>query len=306
MPEPVLSPEPARETVAPAAPPPPRPEPAAPSAWSRSAPRPVLRVASPVAPMAPVAEPPEGVDAHLVSLLSPTTFEAEQYRTLRHMIEQLHASAQVSVVACTSPAGGDGKTTTAINLAGALAQAPDMKVLLVDADLRRPMVAEALTMTSDAGPGLVGGILQRELSLGDLVRTRAPFNLSIVPAGRMSTNPYELLQSPRFAELLVEARRDYDYVIVDTPPLVSIPDCRAIARSVDGFVVVVAAHRTPRKMLEEALTVVDLAKVIGLVYNRDDRPLGAYYSYGPAVPQGGDPGGRGRALLPFGRGGRSR
>src|SRR5262249_24984612 len=95
----------------------------------------------------PVAEAaPDWVDAHMVSLVRPPSFEAEQYRTLRHMIEQLRARDNVSVVACSSPIGGDGKTLTAINLAGALAQAKDTTVLLVDADLRRPSVARELTL----------------------------------------------------------------------------------------------------------------------------------------------------------------
>jgi len=221
----------------------------------------------------------EGIDGHMVSLVTPTTFEAEQYRTLRHMIEELHQRARLSIIACSSPTGGDGKTTTAINLAGALAQARDTKVLLVDADLRQPTIARELTLGGDAGPGLVGAILRRELTLADVVRSRPPFTLSILPAGRTSANPYELLKSPRLAELMQEARRHYDYVVVDTPPLVAIPDCRAIASYVDGFLLVVAAHRTPRKLVEEALNVMEPAKVIGLVFNRDDRPLSGYDPY---------------------------
>jgi protein-tyrosine kinase len=282
---------------------PPVEEPPAARAFARPSPKPAPR-AEPVV----VAEPPpaEGVDGHLVSLVTPTTFEAEQYRTLRHMIEHLHASAKMSVIACTSATGGDGKTTTSINLAGALAQAPDTKVLLVDADLRRPSVARALTFGSEAGPGLVGAILHRDLGLADVVRRRPPFNLAVVPAGRMSANPYELLKSPRLAELMDEARQQYDFVVVDTPPLVSIPDCRAIARCVDGFLVIVAAHRTPRKLLEEALTVIEPAKVIGLVFNGDDRPLAGYYSYSSAANGKGSqdwrtPVRRARKLLPFGR-----
>jgi capsular exopolysaccharide synthesis family protein len=213
----------------------------------------------------------------MVSLVTPNTFEAEQYRTLRHMIEQLHTSAGVSIIACTSPAGGDGKTTTAINLAGALAQAPDAKVLLVDADLRRPCIARELTLSDDAGPGLVGAIVNRNLTLEDVVRRRPPFTLSILPAGSTVANPYELLKSPRLGELMEEARRRYDYVVLDTPPVVTIPDCRAIARWVDGFVVIVAAHRTPRKLLEETLNSMEPAKVIGLIFNGDDRPLSGYY-----------------------------
>ena len=223
------------------------------------------------------AEVADGIDGHMVSLVAPTTFEAEQYRTLRHMIEQLHTTAGVSIIACTSPAGGDGKTTTAINVAGALAQAPDAKVLLVDADLRRPCIARELTLGDDAGPGLVGAIVNRKLTLEDVVRRRPPFTLSILPAGSAVANPYELLKSPRLGELMEEARRRYDYVVLDTPPVVTIPDCRALARWVDGFVVIVAAHRTPRKLVEEALNSMEPAKVIGLIFNGDDRPFSGYY-----------------------------
>lgn len=218
-----------------------------------------------------------GIDGHMVSLLTPTSFEAEQYRTLRHTIEQLHASAGLSIIACTSPTGGDGKTITAINLAGALAQGTDTRVLLVDADLRRPCIARELMLGDDAGPGLVGAIVNRELTLESVVRVRPPFALSILPAGAKVGNPYELLKSPRLVELMDQARQRYDYVVLDTPPAVTIPDCRAIARCVDGFVIVVAAHRTPRKMLEEALNSMEPAKVIGLIFNADDRPLTGYY-----------------------------
>jgi len=78
------------------------------------------------------------VDDHLVSLIAPAAFEAEQYRALRHMVEQLHKARDLRIVAVTSPGVGDGKTTTAINLAGALAQVPPNRGLLVDVDLRRP------------------------------------------------------------------------------------------------------------------------------------------------------------------------
>lgn len=263
-------------------------EAAAPTTVRRPAPEPAPReMKAPLDLRPPVEvkasqedEAREGIDGHMVSLVTPTGFEAEQYRTLRHMIEELHASAQLSIIACTSPAGGDGKTTTAINLAGALAQARDARVLLVDADLRRPTIARELVLRDVAGPGLVGAILNRELTLADVVRPRPPFNLSVLPAGRTSANPYELLKAPRLAQLMQEARRDYDYVVLDTPPLVGVPDCRAIASFVDGFLVVVAAHRTPRKLVEEALGTMEPAKLIGLVFNRDHHPLGGYYSYG--------------------------
>ena len=210
---------------------------------------------------------------HLVSLLAPASFEAEQYRALRHVVEQLRGSAELSVVAVSSPDAADGKTTTAINFAGTLAQAPDARVLLIDADLRGANLAGYLGLDDQTAPGLVDAILDTNLTLEAVTQKRPHLNLSIVSAGRRSSTPYEVLKSTRVGELLVEARKKYDYVIVDTPPLVSVPDGRVIGKWVDGFIIVVAAHRTPRKLLEEALHVTEPAKLVGLVFNGDDRHL---------------------------------
>lgn len=227
-----------------------------------------------------------GVEEHLVSLLSSNSFEAEQYRTLRYTVEHMRKECDLQVVAVTSPAAGDGKTTTAINLAGAFAQTPEVRILLIDTDLRRPAVYRQLGLPDSHAPGLTEAILDQAVSLKDVVLHRAPFNLDVLPVGRMVDAPYEVLRSPRFGEVLGEARRQYDFVILDTPPLLAVPDCRVIAKWVDGFLVVVAAHRTPGKLLEEALNIMKSDKMVGLVFNDDDRPLmgydGYYYAYGPS------------------------
>lgn len=255
------------------------PAPAAPPGDRLPAWTPVTAGLEPERAREPAEEPPEGVEEHLVSLLTPTAFEAEQYRGLRHTVEQLHKTARLSIVAVSSPVAGDGKTMTAINLAGALAQAPEARVLLVEADLRRPSVAHRLGLGDSDGCGLVDAILGPGFALDNVVRRRSPFNLSVLPAGRRLTAPYELLKSARLGELLEEARRRFDYIVVDTPPLVPIPDCRVIGKWVDGFLVIVAAHKTPRRLVEEALKVVEPAKIVGLVFNKDDRLLSGYYGY---------------------------
>jgi tyrosine-protein kinase len=223
-------------------------------------------------------EMPQGVDEHLVSLLTPGAFEAEQYRALRHTIEQMHKGTGLKVIAVTSAAVGDGKTTTAINLAGALAQAPDARVLLVDADLRHPGVADLLGLRGGNSPDLVSAIMDPALGLTQVIEERPPFNLSVMRAHQSPARPYELLKSPRVGALLDEARASFDYVIVDAPPLVAVQDCRVISEWVDGFLMVVHAHRTPRRLLEEAFNVVDPAKMIGLVFNGDDQPRSRDYS----------------------------
>ena len=240
------------------------------------------------------------MEEHLVSLLAPTSFEAEQYRTLRHLIEQLHKAAELQVFAVSSPTASDGKTTTAINLAGALAQSHDARVLLIDADLRVPTVGTNLGLDERPGPGLADTILNSSLTLDAVVQVRPQLNLSILPAGRLRSAPYEVLKSPRVGQLLAEARKRYDYIVLDTPPLVSVPDCRVIGRWVDGFLIVVAAHKTPRKLLAEAIRVAEPAKVVGLVFNGDDRHLSrdSYASY--AARQFSDGHGGGWWRGPFG------
>ncbi len=275
---------------------------AAPGA-STSAPDPPVPESAPDPGLRSLPELPRGaangLEEHLVSLLAPTSFEAEQYRALRHLIEQLHKSTGLVVVAVSSPTVADGKTTTSINLAGALAQAPDARVLLIDADLRGAALGPRLGLEEGGGPGFVEAILDANLPLAAVVQARPQLNLSILPAGRFPSAPYEVLMSPRVGELLAEARRQYDYVILDTPPLVSVPDCRVIEKWVDGLLIVVTAHRTARKLVEEALNVTDRAKVVGLVFNGDDRHLSrdSYGSYGSRRSSSRNGGGRRRRVF---------
>jgi capsular exopolysaccharide synthesis family protein len=220
----------------------------------------------------------DGVDPHLVSLVDSSSFAAEQYRVLGHIVEQLHARRSLRVLAVTSAAVGDGKTTTAINLAGALAQSVEGRVLLIDADLRRASVQEQLGRSHRGHAGLVDAVLDRKLSLADVVRDDSRLRLSILHAGLGTAVPYDVLKSARLGELFEQARQQYEYVIVDTPPFVPAPDARVIAKWVDGFVMVVAAHKTPLKLMEAALDVMDPAQLMGIVFNgSNDRPFSEYY-----------------------------
>src|SRR5712691_5503979 len=224
----------------------------------------------------------ESVNDRLVTLLTPNSFAGEQYRTLRHLVEKMHTDTGVSVVGISSPSIGDGKTTTAINLAGALAQARDTKVLLIDMDLRRPAVSAQLGLRGFTPKGVVA-VLGAGASLDEVVVELPMFNLSIIPSGPRQSAPYELLKSSRLHQMVDEARRRFDYVIIDTPPVIAVPDCRVISSGVDGFLIIVNAHKTPTRMLGETVSVLGQSKVLGLVFNRDDQPMAEhlYNSYGP-------------------------
>jgi capsular exopolysaccharide synthesis family protein len=192
------------------------------------------------------------------------------------------------MVAVCSPVAGDGKSVTAVNLAGALAQDPKARVLLVEIDLHRPFAAmvDYLALENPAGRGLVNVIQDPSLSLDEVIRHLPAFNLSVLPGGSHSTSLYEVLESARLGELLAEMRRRYDYVILDAPPVVPVLDCRLIEKWVDNFIIVVSAHKTPRRMLEETFSLLSPEKIMGLVFNCNDRPSTYNYGYDYAYAHG--------------------
>ena len=219
------------------------------------------------------------LDEHLVSLQAPSTAAADQYRVLRHLVETLRKRANLQILAVTSPGVGDGKSVTAINLAGALAQSEDARVLLADMDLRRPSIARYLAL-AETRPTLADALGTRGLGLKDVVVQVPRFNLSVLRAPLAAEAPYELLRSAKLEALMAEARQQYDYVVIDTPPFVPFPDSRLIAKCVDGFVVVVASNRTQRGLLAETLKALDPEKAVGFVFNAHRVRPPAYYDDG--------------------------
>jgi protein-tyrosine kinase len=233
------------------------------------------RQAWPLVPL--LTAPGRDVDQHLVTLLDPSSFEADQYRTLRHLVERIRPAGQLKVLAVTSPGVGEGKTTTAINLAGAFSRKPGKGVLLIDADLRRPSIGWQIGLVNSSSPGLADLIMDSTRLPHGLFKPG--FDVSVLPAGKSPTDPTAILQSGRVGELLAVARQIFDLVIVDLPPVLPVPDCRILEEWVDGLLLVVAANQTPRKLVEESLNVLDPGKLLGIVFNRDDRPLSGYYRY---------------------------
>lgn len=212
------------------------------------------------------------VDPHLVCLLDPRSEHAESYYRLRYALESRRPADSALVVGITSPSQGDGKTLTGINLAGALAKDAGTQVLLLDLDLRRQGngMPDYLGMNTERNLGIVDWI--RETGYGDEQFTHYlhRFNLHVMAAGSDPELPYELLKSSRLDDLIRSARRRYDFVIIDTPQILRLPDTELIARLVDGFLIVVKADQTRHGELEEALNLMTEDKVLGLVFNAVD------------------------------------
>lgn len=236
-----------------------------------------------LAKVPPPSTEAEHFDPRLVSMLKPDSFEADQYRMLRYAVERVCSPSKgCRTIGITSPIAGDGKTVTAVNLAATIAKAEGVRVLLVDTDLRRPNVARVLGR-QDHGWSLVDAILDRRQSLEHAAWRLEQFNLSVVTTRRPAADTYELLASERFSELVRAARERYDVVILDSAPVLPAPDCRLLADLIDGFLVVVGATRTPRRLLEETLVTLGPEKVMGLVFNREvlrqSRYSRYYYGY---------------------------
>jgi Mrp family chromosome partitioning ATPase len=122
----------------------------------------------------------------------------------------------------------------------------------------------------------VDAIADPSLALSDVVMSLPHLPFDLLPAGRATATPYDAVRAPRFGALLDEARGRYASVILDTPPLVQTPDGRVIERAVDGVLLVVAANRTPRKLVAAALRLVDPAKLVGIVFNGDTEHRASY------------------------------
>lgn len=204
---------------------------------------------------------------------------SEAYRTLRSSV-LIGLDDSMRRILLTSSQPQEGKTTVSLNLACSLAQL-GRSVLLIDADMRRPDCHHQLEI--DPQPGL-HGVLAGESDLDEAIRPSTIGGLSLLPAGKATNEAADLLHSPRLATLLEEAAERYDHVVIDSPPSLTLPDSRTIARYVEGLVLVVS-DKTERASLKRTKRSFDDAGVrfLGFVMNRVDlgRPEYGYYrSYG--------------------------
>lgn len=214
---------------------------------------------------------------------APRTALTEAMRELRTNLRFMDVDNPPRSIVVTSPLPGDGKSTTAANLAMSLAAAGE-RVAFVDADLRRPVVASLFGLPEGAG---LTDVLSGRARVQDVAHTvGADRNLLVLPAGRIPPNPSEVLGSQRMREL-VEMLTTHGLVIIDTPPTLLVSDAAVLSASTDGALVVVSAGRSTFEMLEKSLENISRVngRVLGVVLNKTPRRRGAqdYYGYAPAT-----------------------
>jgi capsular exopolysaccharide synthesis family protein len=200
----------------------------------------------------------------------------EQYRRLAAVLHDAQGTSSLQVVLVASAVAGEGKTLTSCNLALTLSESYRRRVLLIDADLRRPALHHVFKL--DASVGLSDGLAANADS--SLVVRQVSPNLAILPAGRPSADPMAGLISQRMRRLIDEAKQTFDWVILDTPPLVLLPDANLLASMADGVVLVIRADATPHRLVRRALDTLGRSRIVGAVLNQaTGTPAPAYYSY---------------------------
>lgn len=228
----------------------------------------------------------EGIDAskgssnEFIVFSKPDSIPAEAFRALRTRLQFTTPDPEkMKVLLITSSAPTEGKTIIATNLAGSFSQI-NKRVLLVDCDLRKPRVHNVFNMNRH--PGLVDYLFQNN-TMEEIVRKTDMPNLDFIPCGTIPPNPAELMESDAMKDFISKVREMYDFIILDTPPIIAVTDSEILSRHVDGSILVVSADTTEMELLRRAGEILRQGKhhFIGAVLNNFvyKSSYGSYYKY---------------------------
>jgi succinoglycan biosynthesis transport protein ExoP len=223
-------------------------------------------------------EPPTSVDGkELVLSHHPLSVLTESYRTIRTALLLSLAGGPPKTIVFTSATQKEGKTATAVNTAVVYAQM-GLRVMLVDADLRRPRCHQVLKMENTAG---LSEVLAGQMEAKTAIKKASVENLYFLNSGSVPPNPTELLGSRTMSELLSVLKEEYDCVVIDSAPVLPVSDAIALSAMADGVVIVIDSQNTPKQVVRDACArlLVSGAKILGTVLNKVDLVNGRY-SYG--------------------------
>lgn len=203
---------------------------------------------------------------------------AEAYRQIRTNVHFARLAREVKTVLVTSASPGEGKSTTAANLARVMAQAGE-QVILVDTDLRRPSLHQVFNVPNSSG--LTGIMLSQQIDVNQGLVSSGVKNLRLLPSGPLPSNPSEMLTSKKMRELMDALSEAADYVVFDSPPILAVTDASILASMTDGTIVVVEMGKDRPNLLREVKAALDKAnaRVLGMVINKAKRGQSEYYYY---------------------------
>lgn len=220
-------------------------------------------------------EPPEIKDIELINHLFPRFSIAEDYRTIRTSILLSHAESPPKTIVFTSAMPMEGKTATMVNMAVSFSQLED-KVLVVDSDLRKPKLHRIFKSKNAGG---LSGYLTGKLGLKEVIQKTSIKNFWILPSGPVPPNPTELLNSKMMKELIKEVKDGFDFVLLDTPPVLAVTDGLILSSLSEGTILVINGDKLTRKALVRATDELKRvnANIIGVVFNGIKVRKGEYF-----------------------------
>lgn len=227
----------------------------------------------------PVEEVAIKPDCRLAFAMDPSSAGADRLRLLRMRLREFQDLARLQKVAITSPLPQDGKSTIALNLAAALVEGGKRSVLLVEGDLHHPTLAERLGLKPRTG---LADCLQRGLDPLSAIQRVHPLHFCLLQAGQCQGNPTELLQSGMLSSVLDGLSSHFDWILIDTPPVVPLTDALSFSRHADASLLVVRAGQTPRSAIEDAVERIGSKHILGIVLNGAEglnRLYSQYYGY---------------------------
>lgn len=213
----------------------------------------------------------------LITTFDPKSPISEQYRTIRTNIQYSDIDSKIKTLMVTSSAPGEGKSTTAANMAVVFAQ-QGKKVLLIDADLRKPTVHYTFGLGNAFG---LTTVLTKQIQLEKAIAETDESNLWVLTSGPIPPNPAELLSSQSMEQCLKDVSENFDMVIMDTPPLLAVADPQILSNQCDGTILVVFSGKTETDQVQKAkeLLVSAKSKLLGVVLNNKQIEKTSYYYY---------------------------
>lgn len=216
---------------------------------------------------------------HIITLSNPRSPISESYRALRTNIEFSSIDEELQVLMVSSAGPGEGKSTTITNLAVTFAQS-EKKVVLIDADLRKPTAHHTFSISNRWG---LSSVVSQQCSLEEAIQVSDIPGLDVITSGAIPPNPAEMMGSKRMTAIIAQLREMYDIILIDTPPLLAVTDAQIVAAKSDGVIMVVDQGKVKREIAAKAVKNLESvnARILGVVLNNVKRKANeeAYYYY---------------------------
>jgi capsular exopolysaccharide synthesis family protein len=237
----------------------------------------VVTAKAPALPEFAVEEAHLSAENRLVYFADPRSPAADRYRLLRMRLKEHWRAGKLKKLLITGALAHDGKSTVVLNLATALAERGKHSVLVVEADLHHSSITESLKLRPWAG--LTECLADGATSPLSAIRRIEPLGWYLLPAGEPRKNPTELLQTPALGQILQKLSPCFDWILIDSPPVIPLTDSLSLQHHADASLLVVRAGQTPREAVEQTIELLGKKNIVGIVLNAVEARNHLYYQY---------------------------